>query len=86
MTEPKQENTQPPAGYVKREDVEEIVRQAIEKRDAEHAKETEQLRAALPADLTPAHSGGPQHRKRASWSLAEQEAALRGDHLEHWDE
>lgn len=46
-------------------------------------KQVEQLRALIPSNTVPAHAGGPGINDiRPSWSLAQQEASLRGDDYE----
>lgn len=71
-----------PEGYISRSDLEQI----LQERDQRHAEEMEAVKARLPQLQVPAHSGGPgfdNHQK--SWNLSEQEAAARGEHLDHWE-
>lgn len=57
----------------------------LDERDQKHAEELAAVRAKLPVALVPAHAGGPGiDRHQASWSLAEQEHAARGEELDHW--
>lgn len=68
--------------YMSRAEVEALLKE----RDDKHAKETATLRAALPQAQVPANGGGPGNdNHQTSWSLAEQEAAARGETLDHWD-
>jgi hypothetical protein len=70
---------------VKLSDVEKMIQDALDKRDKEHAEELAEVRQMLPTAMVPAHSGGPGvDNHQASWSLAEQEAAARGETLDHW--
>lgn len=72
----------PGNGYISREELEAI----LAERDKKHAEELSAVRAKVPVAMVPANSGGPgidQHQ--VSWSLVEQEAAARGDVLDHWN-
>lgn len=64
----------------------ERVSAALREQADEHAKNmAAALQQANPGNLVPAHAGGPGHgRHQRSWSLAEQEAAARGEVLDHW--
>lgn len=63
------------------------VERALAKRDRQHAQETAKLRNQVPTLVVSAHGGGPGNdNHRPSWNLAEQEAAARGEHLDHWDD
>lgn len=73
--------TAAPEGYISREDLERI----LSERDRRHQEELSAVRARVPVAMVPQHSGGPgvdQHQ--VSWNLAEQEAAMRGETLDHW--
>jgi hypothetical protein len=72
--------------YVPLAEVQRLIDEALSKRDREHSEQlAATLAAANPGNLVPAHGGGPGHnRHQRSWSLAEQEAAARGEELEHW--
>lgn len=74
--------TPPPSGdYISRADLEAI----LAARDAQHAAEMEAVRNQLPTLVVPANGGGPGNdNHQASWSLAEQEAAQRGETLSTW--
>lgn len=53
---------------------------------AKHEKEMQATLARVPQLDVPAHSGGPGNdNHQRSWSLADQEAAMRGDTLDHWE-
>lgn len=72
----------PPVGYISLAQLEEV----LAERDRKHAEQMESVRAQIPVAQVPANSGGPgndHHQK--SWSLAEQEAAQRGETLDHWE-
>lgn len=80
-TPPPQSSPPPPAGYMSREEVLEL----LAERDRKHAEEMATVKSRLPVAMVPMHSGGPgidQHQD--SWNLAEQEAAARGEILDHW--
>lgn len=72
--------------FVPLSEVQRLIDEALTKRDKENAEAmTAALAAANPGNLVPAHSGGPGHnRHQRSWSLADQEASLRGETLDHW--
>lgn len=72
--------------FVPLADVQRLIDEALSKRDAEYqGRIADALAAANPGNLVPAHSGGPgNNRHQKSWSLAEQEASLRGETLDHW--
>jgi hypothetical protein len=79
---PSGEARRPDGEYISRTELEAL----LEERDKKHAEAMAEVRAKLPVAMVPAHSGGPgidQHQK--SWSLAEQEAAARGEMLDHWE-
>lgn len=67
-------------------EVQRLIDEALNKRDKENADNmAAALAAANPGNTVPAHSGGPGHgRHQRSWNLAEQEAAARGETLDHW--
>ncbi len=68
-----------------RDQVSELIADALKERDAQHAAVLAQARAAFPAAPVPANGGGPgTDNHQASWSLAEQEAAGRGEWLDTW--
>lgn len=70
-----------PSGYVSREELERI----LAERDAKYQEDLAAAKARVPVAQVPAHSGGPGvDNHQVSWSLAEQEAALRGETLDHW--
>lgn len=57
----------------------------LEEREALHREQLQAARAGFPSAQVPAHSGGPgADNHQRSWNLAEQEASLRGETLEHW--
>lgn len=61
------------------------LQEILAERDRKHAEEMAEVRAQVPVAMVPMHSGGPgvdNHQK--SWSLVEQEAAARGEVLDHW--
>lgn len=69
------------SGYISREQLEKI----LAERDARHADELATVRASIPQLMVSANSGGPGNdNHQASWNLAEQEAANRGEILDHW--
>jgi len=73
-------------GYVSVADLDEIIARKLAERDAEYAAQLASVRALIPVAVVPAHGGGPgndNHQK--SWNLAEQEAAQRGEVLDHWE-
>lgn len=73
--------TPPQGDYISRADLEAI----LAARDAEHAAEMEAVRNQLPTLVVPANGGGPGNDKhQVSWSLAEQQAAQRGETLPTW--
>lgn len=87
MAEPKtMDDTGNKPEFVPLSEVQRLIDEAISKRDAENqANIAAALAAANPGNLVPAHSGGPGHgRHQQSWNLAEQEASLRGEKLDHW--
>lgn len=70
-----------PAGYISREELEQI----LAERDAKHAEAIAAVKSRLPVAMVPAHSGGPGiDNHQTSWNLAEQEAAARGESHDHW--
>lgn len=70
-----------PSGYISREELEEI----LAARDRAHAEEMASVKSRLPVAVVPMHSGGPGNdNHQNSWNLAEQEAAARGEILDHW--
>jgi hypothetical protein len=72
----------PDEKYMSRAEVEALLAEREEKANARVAR----ARASVPQALVPAHGGGPgvdQHQR--SWSQAEQEAAQRGEVLDHWE-
>lgn len=69
-------------GTITRDELERI----LADREAAHREELQAARAGFPSAQVPAHSGGPgADNHQRSWSLVEQEAALRGETLDHWD-
>lgn len=71
--------------YVRAEDVDRIIAERLAERDKQHEQETAKLRALTPQLVVSQHGGGPGNdNHRPSWSLAEQEAAARGEDFEHW--
>lgn len=70
-----------PSGYISREELEHI----LAERDRAHAEEIASVKSRLPVAVVPQHSGGPGNdNHQNSWNLAEQEAAARGEILDHW--
>jgi hypothetical protein len=66
-----------------KDDVAQMIQDALDKRDKDHAEQLAAVRAAYPQALVPIHGGGPgSDNHQPSWSLAEQEAATRGE--DHW--
>lgn len=79
------ETAEPSEERFSRNDVQRMIDDALKARDKQHDQETSRLRAALPPNTVPAHGGGPGiGNHRPSWSKAEQEAAQRGEDMEHW--
>jgi len=71
----------PQAGYISREELDRI----LAERDKKHAEEMAVVRSRLPVAIVPANAGGPGNdNHQVSWSLAEQEAAARGEILDTW--
>jgi len=71
----------PPSGYISREELDRI----LAERDQKHAEEMAVVRSRLPVAIVPANAGGPGNdNHQVSWSLAEQEAAARGEMLDTW--
>jgi hypothetical protein len=70
-----------PEGYISLAELNEI----LDKRDKAHAEQLAVIAARLPVAQVAANAGGPGYdNHQPSWSLAEQEAAARGETLEHW--
>lgn len=86
-----QANPEPPeSDEAGRKGGETLTREELDKilkeRDAEHAKQLAAARTGFPAAMVHANAGGPgTDNHQASWSQAEQEAAVRGEILDHWD-
>lgn len=58
----------------------------LAERDRKHAAELAEVRTKIPTAVIPQHGGGPGNdNHQVSWNLAEQEAAARGDVLDHWE-
>lgn len=77
-----QSKSNAPEGYISRAELDQI----LAERDRKHEEELATVKARLPQLQVPAHGGGPgndQHQN--SWNLAEQEAAARGEVLDHWE-
>lgn len=72
--------------YIPLSEVQRLIDEALNKREADYqANLAAAIAASNPGNLVPAHGGGPGHnRHQRSWSLAEQEASLRGEKLDHW--
>jgi hypothetical protein len=80
-TENSTSDTTPSGDTITRAELEEI----LAARDRKHAEEIAAYRARVPVAMVPANAGGPGFdNHQASWSLAEQEAAQRGEILDHW--
>ncbi len=80
-TDNEAETVQAPAGYISREELDRI----LEERDKAHAEAIAAVKSRMPVAVVAQHGGGPgndQHQE--SWNLAEQEAARRGETLDHW--
>lgn len=76
------ENQEAPSGYISREELDRI----LAERDKQHAEEMAAVKTRLPALMVAQHGGGPgTDNHQVSWNLAEQEAARRGEILDHWD-
>lgn len=60
----------------------EKVAAALALREQQHADQVTALRAMIPDHTIPQNGAGPGIAIRRSWSLAEQEAAARGE--DHW--
>lgn len=76
-----QPQQQAPEGYISRAELEQI----LAERDRKHAEEMATVQAQVPQAMVAAHAGGPgSDNHQTSWSLAEQEAAARGESLDHW--
>lgn len=70
-----------PEGFVSRAELDAI----LADRDAKHAEAMAAVKSKLPVAMVAANSGGPgTDNHQASWSLAEQEAAAKGQVLDHW--
>lgn len=70
---------------ISRADLDAYIQAKLDERDAEHAAQLASVRALIPVAMVSAHAGGPgTDNHQRSWSLAEQEAAARGEVLEHW--
>jgi hypothetical protein len=81
------QNTPDKGGMLTREEVETLIADRLSERDREHAEQVAKLQAQVPQLVVPAHSGGPGNdNHQRSWNLAEQEAAKRGEHLDHWED
>lgn len=64
-----------------RAEVEEI----LAERDRRHSEELAQARAGFPQSSVAMYAGGPGvDNHQPSWSQVEQEAAARGEKLDHW--
>jgi hypothetical protein len=77
-------NTPPPSasGYISLEQLEEI----LAARDKQHAEQLAAVTSRLPTLMVAANAGGPgSDNHQVSWSLAEQEAASRGEVLPSWN-
>ncbi len=69
-----------------RSEVDKIIRDALAEQQRAHDQELADVRQMLPTAMVPAHGGGPGvDNHQSSWSLAEQEAAARGETLDHWE-
>jgi hypothetical protein len=69
-------------GYLTRAEVEQL----LAERDRRHAEELASAKQGFPQQLVAQHAGGPgSDNHQGSWSLAEQEAAARGETLDHWE-
>jgi hypothetical protein len=76
---------EPPVKAAPEDDIDRRIEAALAKERAKHAEEMQATLARVPQLNVPAHSGGPGNdNHQVSWSLAEQEAAARGEHLDHW--
>lgn len=75
----------PKPEYVRMDEVEALIERRLKERDEEHARELAEVRATMPQLTVREHGGGPGNdNHQASWSLAEQEAAGRGETLDTW--
>jgi hypothetical protein len=71
--------------YIHRSDIDRVIEEKLAERDKQHAAETAKLRNLVPQLVVSQHGGGPGNdNHRPSWNLAEQEAAARGEDLDHW--
>jgi len=78
---PENDNPETPSGFISREELEQI----LAERDAKHAEEMTAVTARVPVAMVAMNAGGPGvDNHQASWSQAEQEAAARGEVLDHW--
>ena len=76
------ETTQAPEGFISRAELEQI----LAERDKAHAEAVAAIKSRMPVAVVAQHGGGPGNdHHQVSWNLAEQEAARRGDILDHWD-
>ena len=81
------ENTPDKGGMLTRDEVDRLISEKLAERDRDHAAEVAKLQAQVPQLVVSAHGGGPGNDNHLrSWSLADQEAARRGDDLDHWHE
>lgn len=75
------ETTEAPAGYISRAELEKI----LAERDKAHAETIAAIKSRMPVAVVAQHGGGPGNdHHQESWNLAEQEAARRGETLDHW--
>lgn len=75
------ETDEAPSGYISREELERI----LAERDRKHAEEIAAVKTRIPQAIVAQHGGGPGNdNHQVSWNLAEQEAARRGETLDHW--
>ena len=75
------ETTEAPSGFISREELERI----LAERDRKYAETIEAMKSRMPVAVVAQHGGGPGNdHHQQSWNLAEQEAARRGETLDHW--
>ena len=71
--------------FVRADEGDRIIERRLAARDKQHAAELAKVKSLVPQLVVPAHAGGPGNdNHRPSWNLAEQEAAARGEFLDHW--
>jgi hypothetical protein len=68
--------------YLTQAQLDQIIADRLAERDADHQRAVEAMQLLIPQNSVPAHAGGSGLEIARSWSLAQQEASLRGDPVE----